>query len=213
MAMMQSPMQRAMAVAAGGGGGSVASSGFGGGGGGGGGGKGEGVNVVPMIDVVLCLIVFFLLVGHLAAERRVAMNLPMSEDASRLPIATGEAIVVNIEKLDGTGGIDAVASGVVDRAEADVRSGAWRMTMGGRVFDDAATLAAAVLDEPQPGSGAQRRVVEIRADRGLPFAAVGGVLAELERVGVSQVRLSVRSSGEGVLRDVAPVSTRGGGGR
>ena len=74
------------------------------GGGGGGLGKGEGVNVVPMIDVVLCLIVFFLLVGHLAAERRVAMNLPMAEDASRLPIATGEAIVVNIEPMGGAGG-------------------------------------------------------------------------------------------------------------
>jgi biopolymer transport protein ExbD len=34
------------------------------------------VNVTPMIDVVMVLIVFFLLVGHLAGERRGAVDLP-----------------------------------------------------------------------------------------------------------------------------------------
>lgn len=34
------------------------------------------VNVTPMIDVVMVLIVFFLLVGHLAGERRGSVDLP-----------------------------------------------------------------------------------------------------------------------------------------
>lgn len=203
MSPILSPMQRAMLAASGSRGGGV------GGNSAGGSGKGEGVNVVPMIDVVLCLIVFFLLVGHLAAERRIALNLPVAEDASLLSIATGDSIVVNIEPMAGVnqeGDAD-------DRSDAIGRGGVWRMTMGGRLFDDAATLAAAVLDEPQPGSGSAHRVVEIRADRGLPFSAVGSVLAELERVGIAQVRLSVRTSGINVLREVAPETTRSGGER
>jgi len=204
MAPILSPMQRAMLAASG------ARVGVGGGKSEGGGGKGEGVNVVPMIDVVLCLIVFFLLVGHLAAERRSPMNLPMAADASKLPIATGEAIVVNIEPgaIQQTLPLNAGSAG-------EVAGALWRITMGSRLFEDGATLAAAVLDEPLPASGSAQRVVEIRADRGLPFAAVSGVLAELERVGITRVRLSVRS-GDGDAGTSTTATTPGagrGGGR
>ena len=34
------------------------------------------INVTPMIDVVMCLIVFYLIVGRLAADQRSGMRLP-----------------------------------------------------------------------------------------------------------------------------------------
>ena len=46
------------------------------------------INVTPLIDVVMCLIIFYLLVFRLAADRRTIVDLPMtgagvSEEASR----------------------------------------------------------------------------------------------------------------------------------
>lgn len=58
------------------------------------------INVTPMIDVVMVLIVFYLLVGQLAAGRRAALDLPGSAVGGEL--GPGDPIVVNIVAEDGT---------------------------------------------------------------------------------------------------------------
>jgi len=58
------------------------------------------VNVTPMIDVVMCLIVFYLIVGRLVLERRGQVSLPVSMvgDAAA---EHADPVVVSIER-DGT---------------------------------------------------------------------------------------------------------------
>ncbi len=57
-------------------------------------GSGARINVTPMIDVVMVLIVFYLLVGQLAVDRKAAIELPGSstgieETQDRDPIIVG----------------------------------------------------------------------------------------------------------------------------
>jgi biopolymer transport protein ExbD len=52
------------------------------------------INVTPMIDVVMCLIVFYLIVGRLAADQRSGMRLP--ESAVGLTDKTQELLIINV---------------------------------------------------------------------------------------------------------------------
>ena len=46
---------------------------------------GEVINLTPMIDVVMCLIIFYLMVGHLASGRSGHVNLPSAGVEYQLP--------------------------------------------------------------------------------------------------------------------------------
>lgn len=63
------------------------------------------VNVTPMIDVVMVLIVFFLLVGHLAGERRGSVDLPSARaGAQESPASRSVFLLVEADgsvRLDG----------------------------------------------------------------------------------------------------------------
>src|ERR1051326_8566662 len=52
------------------------------------------INVTPMIDVVMCLIVFYLIVGKLAADQRSAMRLPAS--ATGAEDKAQDLLIVNV---------------------------------------------------------------------------------------------------------------------
>lgn len=62
-------------------------------------GHGGGVNVTPMIDVIMVLIVFYLLVGKLAGDRRVAMALPVSTASAQAE--PDDALIVNVVLSSG----------------------------------------------------------------------------------------------------------------
>lgn len=119
------------------------------------------VNVTPLIDVVMVLIVFYLIVGNLARERLAPVRLP----------ETG----VGVGEEGGAGVIVTVAprgEGVVIVIEGEeVREPDLDAALRARVDDPAAAR------------------VEIRADRGLNYAAVKPVIEACRRVGLSSVRL------------------------
>ena len=52
------------------------------------------INVTPLIDVVMCLIVFYLIVGKLAADQRSSMRLPVS--ATGLEEKAQDLLVINV---------------------------------------------------------------------------------------------------------------------
>lgn len=52
------------------------------------------VNVTPMIDVVMCLIIFFLIVARMAADRNVPVDLPRAP-AAPAP-GEGDPLVINL---------------------------------------------------------------------------------------------------------------------
>ncbi|MEY3230599.1 MAG: hypothetical protein RL689_688 [Planctomycetota bacterium] len=130
------------------------------------------INVTPLIDVVMVLIVFYLIVGQLAADRRARVDLPASaigvqEDAtpSRRPIvitlaAQGEATVIDV--------------------------------------DGAPVANPAALATLLKGLDATNRPVQVRADRGLEYGSVAPLLDACREAGVASVKLATRrAAGEG----------------
>src|SRR5262245_26062452 len=71
------------------------------------------INVTAMIDVVMCLIVFYLIVGKLAADQRSAMRLPAS--ATGADDKTQDVLVVNV--MPGPAGAAGPPRIVIDTAE------------------------------------------------------------------------------------------------
>ena len=128
------------------------------------------VNATPLIDVVLCMIVFFLLVGRLAETQRTPMDLP--ESAAGLAERHAESFVINLLR-EPDGGVSVV------------------------VNEDPVTLdrVGPMLEEKRrayPGV-----VVTIRAPRDLPYGMLEPALRAAAAAGVSDVRLATRPAAEG----------------
>lgn len=130
------------------------------------------VNVTPLIDVVMCLIIFFLIVGRLAAHKPI--QLPESDagdDAKK-----NSPIVVEI-----------IQPGNPESKEPLVM-------LAGRAVDLTA-LAAAVKDAVKTdGSEKSQRPVHLRAQRDLPYAMLSPVLKVCRGAGLTSVRLVTERS-------------------
>ncbi|MEX0876415.1 MAG: biopolymer transporter ExbD [Phycisphaerales bacterium] len=117
------------------------------------------VNVTPMIDVVMVLIVFYLLVGQLALDRRAAINLPQTRTGAEDSQQT-DPIVVGVT-LDGTS------------------------TLNGRPIDpDRLGNQITGMLSAAPGTP-----IRVRADRRAPYSAVRPVLDDLRALGIGEVQL------------------------
>ena len=131
------------------------------------GGGGGGVNVTPMIDVVMCLIVFYLMVGQLAIDRRSSIVLAETttgiehqdlEDAIEIGVHMDGALTLNGESI-GADRISGELTGMLARNR------------------DA--------------------VVRIRADEDAGFGAVRPVLRSLQDAGITGVEfVTLRREGQ-----------------
>lgn len=125
------------------------------------------VNVTPLIDVVMCLIIFFLIVGRLAAHKPI--QLPESE--------TGEDARKTSPIV-----LEIMLPGNPEATEPAV-------LLGGREVD-LATLAATVKDAVKvEGSEKLQRPVHLKAERNLPYAMLSPVLKVCRSAGLTSVRL------------------------
>lgn len=129
------------------------------------------INVTPMIDVVMCLIVFYLIVGKLAADQRSAMRLPASvtgaEDKAQ------DLLIVNV--MPGPAGQPPRI--VIDTTEIPPDR-----------------MAAAIKEK----IGAKPDVVvELRGSRELSYGSVAGVIRACKEAGVGSVRLATERIGGG----------------
>jgi len=120
------------------------------------------VNITPLIDVVMVLIIFYLIVGNLAAARRSAVDLPESAIGGE----TGQPDVLVLNVLGGA-------------------EGSARVEVEGVGVPPAAldALVRHRLDQ-RPGT-----VVQLRADRRLPFASVRPTVQACRRAGVTNLQL------------------------
>src|SRR5262245_4152964 len=133
----------------------------------------EGINATPLIDVVMCLIIFFLIVGKLSADRSQQGKLPETRHGET--VKASDPMVVDIGRPEAPAGGAAWLAGVgkglvVGHEVAGAKSRA--ASVGDRILDRPATA------------------VEIRADRDLPYAAVEPVLRACGRAGAKSVRLA-----------------------
>ena len=143
------------------------------------------VNVTPMIDVVMCLIVFYLIVGRLASQQLATIELPPS--AVGKEEHRSEVLVVNLVLPE-----DAAPSG-------DEVPGAG-IVVDGRELDGPRALEAVIrqrlLEKPETA-------VQIRAERRMPYAQVEPALHACARAGASTVQLMAERT--------APTGETGGG--
>ncbi len=127
-----------------------------------------GVNVTPMIDVVMCLIVFYLMVGQLAIDRR--SSIVLAETVS------------GVDRQDLA---DAIEIGVL------MDGG---LTLNGEAIESD-RIAGEVTGMVAREVGA---VVRIRADEDAGFGAVRPVLRALQEAGVTGVEfVTIRAEGAG----------------
>jgi biopolymer transport protein ExbD len=121
------------------------------------------VNVTPLIDVVMCMIVFFLIVGKLVADQRAQLRLPETRSGSARPAQ--DVFVINV-----LASAEGEARVVVDNDP--VETPVLRELLRARLLRDPAT------------------VVQLRASRELPYGAVRPVIDACRDAGVPSVRLA-----------------------
>jgi biopolymer transport protein ExbD len=126
------------------------------------------INATPLIDVVMCLIVFYLIVGKMAADQLSPMQLPQTALGS----LDTEPLVLIINVLP-------VESGAAWR-ESNAR-----VIVEGVAIADAPALAVTIASRLQHE---ETTAVQIRADRRLPFGAVEPVLRACAATGVESSR-------------------------
>ena len=122
------------------------------------------INVTPMIDVVMCLIVFYLIVGKLAADQRANIRLPASATGATDKVQ--DQLIINI--LPG-------ATPVTPRVVIDA------------VDVPAEALLATIRERVAAKSDL---VVELRGSRELAYAGVAFVIRACKDAGVESVRLA-----------------------
>ncbi|MFZ4575122.1 MAG: ExbD/TolR family protein [Phycisphaerales bacterium] len=123
------------------------------------------INVTPLIDVILCLIIFFLLVGKLAHDRAAQVDLPASAGGTGNPGAPG--LVVSIVAAPDS---------------------------SPKVLADGVELSTDALNTLLR-SRAPDSEVTIRADKSLAYEHVGPVIAACREAGLRGVRLAIRPAG------------------
>lgn len=118
------------------------------------------INVTPMIDVVMCLIIFFLLVGRLVLDRQAGIDLPETRVGE--PISDrADPIIISID-----------ARGGVRLDGQSVEAG-----------DVGALVASELAEKP-------RKRVRVRADKSSTYAVIRPVLDALRDAGVSSLELA-----------------------
>ncbi|GJM18553.1 MAG: biopolymer transporter ExbD [Phycisphaeraceae bacterium] len=122
------------------------------------------MNVTPMIDVVMCLIVFYLIVGHLVMEREGLARLPESAQGEDQDDYTEPVIVSVVD--DATVLVDGVET-AVDRLES--------------------VLAGKLAQEPGTA-------VRLRAGRDMAYELVDPVIEACRSAGVANLELATERS-------------------
>lgn len=125
--------------------------------------SGAHLNVTPLIDIVMVLIIFFLLVGQLAMDRKGEVDLPEA--------STGEQAMPGPEPIS-------IAIEAGGRLTVDARTTQEK--------DLAKVLA--ILQKQRPASA-----VQIRADRSAPYGRVRTVLDVCREAGITDVELAAKA--------------------
>jgi biopolymer transport protein ExbD len=126
------------------------------------------LNVTPLIDVVMVLIVFFLIVGKLAADRSAFVKLPVTSAGD--PSVVRGVTVALLPSAEGSAGVPEI---LVDGQTVPLEQ-----------LGEALNLRL-----PELAGGTQQTPVLLRADRGLPYGMVKPVIAACRGVGITSLRL------------------------
>lgn len=135
----------------------------------------EGINATPLIDVVMCLIIFFLVVGKLATDRGFAVLLPKSIAGQEETAAT-ILIVTVAPHPDGRQPTGSIWDKLGITVQAD-----------GEDCPDVAFLESAVRTKLAQDRNAS---IQIRGDAGLQFGQLEPVFRACGQAGARKVNLA-----------------------
>lgn len=122
-------------------------------------GSGARINVTPMIDVVMVLIVFYLLVGQLAIDRKSEIDLPTSSIG-----------------IDQTQELDPIIVGITKDGSVSINGSAIELArFGGEISG----MHARAPDTP----------IRVRAHRDAPFGVVRPIMDQLRDGKIQRVEL------------------------
>jgi len=134
------------------------------------------LNLAPMVDVMMCLLIFFMLATKMVEQEHTRIDLPQANNAQepQRQDAFGR-FVVNIRKADR-------GEGVVYMLREEAMS-----------LDE-------ILEHLSAASRLDRRLTcLIRADRSVPYREVEAILTGCSRAGVSRITLGAVRGEQGGL--------------
>jgi len=142
----------------------------------------EHVNVTPLIDVIMCLIIFFLVAGHLAKETniksiiipRANYSLEMADQDGRLPI-----------NIVPAGTSDAVPGAPKDPATLYMEPEVWIRGQRQPMADLAVYLRKEKKETPNIK-------IILRADQDVPYQWIAPVLVACAQADIKSVNFSTR---------------------
>ena len=144
----------------------------------------EPVNVTPLIDVVMCLIIFFLIVGKLANETG---NVRLPTSASGKGETAARAVTISVARPEpGSSRARVFVDGMLvgeQQPESELR--------------ELILLKAGVRPKPDGGYTTALLPVHVRCDRELPYGAVEPVLRACAALGIPGVRVATERAGPG----------------
>jgi len=133
--------------------------------------------ILPMIDVIFLLLLFFVMVTSFEATARIRVDVPRPDESQARNDASPERVVINCEWVRGA---DAKDGAPAPSARANYRVGADPPEDLGVISRRLSALKAA---NPQ-------LTVVVRADRRLPFAAIREVMQVIAENGIVNVSVS-----------------------
>ena len=129
------------------------------------------VNVTPLVDVVMCLIIFFLLAGQMARDNLLAVKLPGVSQGVPLVDAEGRLIVNLVRR----GSLDAAP----DRDAPALYIGSRELSMR--------DLSAYLYAQRSQNHDLQ---VVLRADSAVPYEFVAPVLASCAKANIGHIHFA-----------------------
>ena len=133
------------------------------------------VNVTPLIDIIMCLIIFFLLVGHIAKAASVkGIKIPASKNGKDLRDKSNQ-LIINLVPPTGGYGNDAMPSILI-----------W----GNRIPEN---QLAAYLRKQKSDNPAIK--VVLRADRSIPYRFIAPVLISCAQARIASIHFMTRRPG------------------
>ena len=133
------------------------------------------VNVTPLIDIIMCLIIFFLLVGHIAKAASVkGIKIPSAKNGKDMRDKSDQLIINLVPPIGGYG----------DNADPAILI--WR----NQIPD---SQLASYLRK-QKSENPKIKVV-LRADRSIPYKFVAPVLISCAQAGIASIHFMTRRPG------------------
>jgi len=134
------------------------------------------VNVTPLIDVIMCLIIFFLLCGQLAQdESNQKVRIPRADKGQEMADQQGRLLINLVPRSNADG------SPVADSKEPDI------FIHGGQV--QLSHLTAYLQEEKQANPEVK---VILRADRDLTYDWISPVLVSCAQANIQSVNFSTQ---------------------